>query len=414
MNTEFFIARRLIFNKGKENNISGPIVKIAIAGIALGIAVMIMSVAIVQGFKSEIRNKIIGFGSHIQITNFDSNLSYETHPIARNQDFTPAIEALKGVRHVQIYATKPGIIKNDAEMQGIILKGVGPDFDWSFFSQHMKSGSVFEVNDSVKTNEIIISDKLASLLKVEVGEKVLTYFIERPPRMRKFTVAGIYSTGLEEFDKTFIICDIGHVQKLNNWEESQISGFEILIDDFDELEKIGDEVNLIAGMRFNEDGSKLKVQTIKEKEPVLFDWIELVNVNVWVILVLMVLVAGVNMISGLLIMILERTNLIGILKALGTENWSIRKIFLYNGLYLIGLGVFWGNLIGLVISLLQKNLGIVKLDPASYYVDVVPIQITAIDFLWLNAGTIVITMVMLLLPTYLVTKISPVKAIRFN
>ncbi|MBU0763303.1 MAG: ABC transporter permease, partial [Bacteroidetes bacterium] len=375
---------------------------------------MILSVAIVTGFKSEIRNKVTGFGSHIQISNFDSNLSYETKPVDKNRDFYPGIEEVPGIRHIQVYATKPGIIKTNIEIQGVVLKGIGSDFDWTFFKKNLVDGDIFAVSDTCKSNKILISEKLADLLKLKTGDDVFTYFVEQPPRARRFEVAGIFNTGLEEFDKTFVLVDIGHVRKLNNWTDDQISGFEVSIDDFSDIENMAETVTRIAGLRFNADGSMLRIQTIMEKEPVLFDWIELFDMNVWIILILMVLVAGVNMISGLLILILERTNMIGVLKALGANNGSLKKIFLYNGAYLIGKGLFWGNIIGIALCLIQKYFGFVKLDPASYYVDIVPINLDVTDLLLLNAGTLFATVSMLLLPAIIISRISPIKAIRFN
>ncbi|PLX10917.1 MAG: ABC transporter permease [Marinilabiliales bacterium] len=414
MNTELFIARKIHSGTEKGKNISRPIISIAVIGISLGIVVMILAVAIVTGFKNEIREKIIGFGSHVHITNFDSNLSYETIPINKNQDFYNTITKEKGIKHIQVYATKPGIIKTQKEIQGIIVKGVDKDYNWTFFQNHLVEGHLPHIVDSVKTNDIIISQKLADMLELKLEDNVVTYFIDQPPRVRKFRITGIYKTSLEEFDKTFIFADIKHVQKLNGWSKDQISGFEIQISNFDDLEEIGAFLEKKIGSRFDKEGNKLKVQTIKEKEPVLFDWIELFNVNVWVILTLMVLVAGVNMISGLLILILERTNTIGVLKALGSVNWSVQKVFLYNGLFLVGKGLFWGNLLGIMLCLIQHYFGVVSLDPASYYVEVVPVSMHISDLLLLNAGTIVVTFTMLLLPTFIITRISPVKAIRFN
>ncbi|MBI4648183.1 MAG: ABC transporter permease [Bacteroidia bacterium] len=414
MNTEFFIAKRIVSGKQGGKRISRPILSITIIGISLGMIVMILAISIVSGFKEEIRNKVTGFGSHISITNFDSNLSYETKPVDMNQNFYPGLEKITGIRHIQVFATKPGIISTGTDIQGVILKGVGSDYDWSFFREHLTNGSCFNVSDTGKTDKILLSEKLTSMLKLKLGDKVMIYFVEQPPRARKFTIQGIYNTGLEEFDKTFIIVDIHHVQKLNNWTDNQISGFEIQIDDFGELDDLKRKVTDIVGLRFNSDGSMLKIQSIIEKEPILFDWIGLFNINVWIILILMVLVAGVNMISGLLILILERTSMIGTLKALGAHNRSIKKIFLYNGAFLIGKGMIWGNVIALILCLIQKYFGLLKLDPASYYVKIVPVRIDVLEIILLNAGTFAITLVMLLLPAMIIARITPVKAIRFN
>ncbi len=414
MNTELFIAKRIIKSKDNGNKISKPVVRTAIVGVALSFIVMILSLSITTGFKKEIRNKIVGFGSHIQITNYDANYSHETVPVFRNQEFLPEIENTKGVKHIQVFATKPGIIKTKTDIQGIVLKGVDKDFDWSFFNKHLTDGEIFSVKDSASINDILISKKLATLLKFEVGDKLFMYFVQDPPRMRKFIVSGIYQTGVEEFDKLFAIVDIKHIQKLNDWNKDQISGFEIYIDNFEDLNATGQEIANIAGGMFLDDGSRLRVQSIKQRFPHLFDWTELFNTNIIIILVLMTLVAGFNMISGLLILILERTRMIGILKAMGTENWSIRKIFLYNAMYLTGKGMLWGNAIGISLCLIQQYFGIIKLDAEAYYLSVVPIDISIMQILLLNLGTVAVTGLILLLPSIIITKISPAKAIRFN
>ncbi|MBI5539491.1 MAG: ABC transporter permease [Bacteroidia bacterium] len=414
MNTEFYIARRIITGKGGGNRISRPIVTIAVAGIALGLAVMIISVAVVAGFKSEIRNKVFGFGSHIQIINYDSNYSYETTPIRKDQSFLPELKKLKGVTHIQYYATKPGIIKTTDNIQGVILKGVSSDFDWNFFDEHMVNGRHLVLPDTVKSNEVVISKKLSQLLNLNVGNNLSMYFIQDPPRMRKFKIVGIYQTYMEEFDKMFVIADLRHIQKLNDWGEDSISGFEISINDFDNINEIAANVFDIAGTKIQPDGSKLRVQTIIEKYPYIFDWIGLFNTNLWVILVLMVLVAGFNMISGLLIMILERTNMIGILKAMGSKDASIRKIFLYNGAFLITKGLFWGNLLGIGLCLIQYYFRVFTLDQASYYIEYVPVYLNITQILLLNIGALVVTFLMLIIPSFVISRITPVRAIKFN
>ncbi len=414
MNTELFIAKRIFSDKTVKKGISQPIVSIAIIGIALGLAVMILSVAIVTGFKSEISNKIIGFGSHIQIVNYDTNISFETEPINKQQDFFSDINELKSVNQIQEFAIKAGIIKTKTDIQGVVLKGIGSNYDWSFFDQNMVDGKTFIVSDSTKTNNIIISNYLSKLLNLKVGDKIAAYFIQQPPRMRSFTISGIYETSLSEFDEKFAIVDIKHLQKLNNWTDNQISGFEVLIEDFSQLDKMTEDVRDIVGFHFNPDGTKLKVLSIKEKYPQMFDWLQLTDMNVWVILILMIAVAGFNMVSGLLILILERTNMIGILKAIGTRNWSIRKIFLYQSGFLISKGLFWGNIIGISICLLQAQFQIFKLDPTSYFLDAVPINLKLWHILALNFGTLLITVLMLIIPSYIISRLSPEKTIRFN
>ncbi|MCG8411509.1 MAG: ABC transporter permease [Bacteroidales bacterium] len=414
MNTELFIARRIFSDKSVKKSISQPIMKIAIIGIALGLAVMILSVAIVTGFKSEISNKVIGFGSHIQILNYDTNISFETAPINRQQVFYDDIKNLKEINNIQAFAIKAGIIKTKNEIQGVVLKGVDSDFNWSFFDQNIIEGNSFRISDSTKTNKILISDYIAKRLNLTVGDKIIAYFIQTPPRMRTFIIEGIYRTSLSQFDEKFVFVDIKHIQKLNNWDKNQISGFEVLINDFTKVDKATKDVNDIVGFTFNPDGSKFKVIGIKEKYSQIFNWLELTNLNVWIILTLMTLVAGFNMISGLLIIILERTNMIGILKAIGTKNWSIRRIFLYQSGFIISKGLLWGNIIGLVICLIQMHFGIIKLDPSSYYLNAVPINLKLWHVIALNLGTLCATILMLIIPSYIISRLSPEKTIRFN
>ena len=375
---------------------------------------MIISVAVVIGFKNEIRRKIAGFGSHIQIINYDSNNSFETIPVSKNQSFYPSLDSVYGIRHIQVFATKPGIIKTRNDIQGAIVKGIGSDYDWSFFQENLKEGDVFIVNDSVKTDEVLISRYLSSLLKLKVGDQFGMYFIDDKPRGRPFRITGIYETNLEEFDRQFILADIGHVQKLNNWTGDQVSGFEIILDDFSDIDYMTYVVNGIAGARFYEDGSKLRVINIKQKYPQIFDWLGLIDKNVWIILGLMLIVACFNIISGLLIMILDRTNMIGILKALGTENRTIQRIFLYQAVYLLIRGLFWGNLIGLSLCWIQHYFRILKLEQSSYFIDYVPIYFNGFYFFLLNLGTLLITFLVLQLPSIIISRISPVKTIRFN
>ncbi len=413
MNTELYIARKIFSNK-EGDRISRPIVNIAIIGIALGLIVMILTITIVAGFKSEIRQKVVGFGSHIQITNYDTNLSFETKPVSKNQDFYPSIEKKDGIKHIQVFATIPGVIKTNNEIQGIILKGIDKDFDWSFFNKNIVEGSSFAVSDTGKTNKTIISKTLANMLNLKTGDTYYSYFIQEPPRVRKFVVEGIYETGLLEFDKIFVFADIAHVQKLNNWTGDMISGFEVLIDNYDELDEMEHLVFNEAGTKFDNNGNKLKVQSIKRRYPHFFAWIKLFDTNVWVILILMTVVAGFNMVSGLLIIILERTRMIGILKSLGAENFSIRKIFLYNAAFLTGKGMIWGNIAGIGLCLIQYYTGFIKLDASSYYVDRVPIEINLLSLLLLNLGTLIATIAMIVIPSIVISRISPVKAIRFN
>jgi len=414
LKTGFFIARRLTFNKENRDSLSGPIIRISMTGIALSLAVMIISVATVTGFKNEIRRKIIGFGSHIQIINYDSNNSFETEPISRKQPFLPALAEVPGIRHVQVFATKPGIIKTSSDIQGAIVKGIGSDFDWSFFAENLVEGSLFRVNDRVKTNQVLISRYMSDLLKLNVGDRFAMYFITEKPRGRSFEVAGIYQTSLVEFDKQFILADLGHLQELNNWDSTEVSGFEILIDDYSHLNWLTREVFRIAGITFDAEGSKLRVVNIRERYPQIFDWLGLIDKNVWVLLGLMLIVSAFNMISGLLIIILDRTTMIGILKALGMNNQGVRSIFLYQSVYLMVKGLFWGNLVGISICLAQHYFRILKLNPESYFLSYVPVNFNFSHLLLLNAGTLIITLLVLMLPSMVIARINPARTIRFD
>jgi lipoprotein-releasing system permease protein len=414
MNIELHIAKRLVRGDERKKSISGPIVTIAIAGIAIGLAVMILAVSIVTGFKQEIRNKVIGFGSHIQIINFDSNISYETLPVNKNQAFIPEIEQIPEVRQIQPFATKAGIISTREDIQGVILKGIDESFDWSFFEQNMVEGERFIIADTIASNEAVISQTIASLLRLKVGDDFAMYFVQDPPRARRFTISGIYDTGLEELDRLFVLGDLRHIQRLNDWNEDQVSGFEILLRDYDNLERVTEQVDDLAGYVFTEDLTRLRVVSISNRYPQFFDWLELLDMNVWVILTLMVVVAGFNMVSGLLILILERTGMIGILKAMGLENSRLRKIFLYQSAFLIAKGLFWGNLAGIGLALIQQYTGIIKLDQASYFIATVPVNFDVLHLVLLNAGTMIITIAMLIIPSYIIGRISPEKTIRFD
>lgn len=406
MNTELFIARRIL--SGNRDNFSRPIVRIAILSIALGLAVMLVSVAIVTGFQTQIRDKVIGFGSHIQITAFNSNVSYESNPIPKKQPFYPGLERIKGIRHIQVYATKAGIIKTDEQIQGVVLKGIGSDYDWSFFKNKMVEGKPIVISDTGKTDEVLVSRNLANMLKLKLHDNLRMYFInQNQTRARKFVIAGIYQTGLEEFDKMYVICDIAHIQKLNNWSTEEVAGFEVLIKDFSDLKAMCETVK-------DNIGYDLKAESIRDMYPQIFDWLALQDTNVAIILTLMVLVSGIAMISTLLILILERTNMIGILKALGMKNGSIRKIFLYNSAYIIGKGLLWGNLAGITLCWLQLHFGIIKLPQESYYVSVVPINLYYLPILLINVGTLLVCMILLIVPSHIISRIQPVKAIQWD
>lgn len=414
MNLPYFIAQRLIKGRSEGTSFSRPINVIAVIGIAMGLGVMILAVAILTGFKQQIREKVVGFGSNIQVVNLDSNISLETTPISENQDFIPKIKNIPGIRHVQVFATKAGIINTGEDIQGVVLKGVGSDFDWDYFKTCMVAGSIFTVTDTGRTDKVIISKKISEMLRLKVGDSFVMHFIQNPPRQRKFTISGIYETSLEEFDKMYVFCDIAHIRRLNGWKDDQVSGFEIFINDFDRLYEMTDAVLDVIGLRIGENEEKFRVTNIREKYPQIFDWLNFQDINVIIIIILMLLVAGFNMISGLLILILEKTNMIGILKALGSEDVTIRRVFLYQAAYLIGKGLFWGNLFGIGLAFIQLKTGLITLDPSSYYIKTVPINLNLLHIFLLNLGSMVAIIVMLLVPSKLISSITPVKAIRYD
>ncbi|KAA3648504.1 MAG: ABC transporter permease [Bacteroidetes bacterium] len=405
MNFELFIAKKIV--KGKENSFSRPIIRISIVAITLGIAMMTLSLAIVQGFQTEIKKKVIGFGSHIQITKFDSKNQIEALPISINKDFYPDLKNEKGIKHIQVFANKGAILKTDEDNLGVIIKGIGSDFDWSFFENYIVEGEKLNIDSTKKTNHILISESIAKKLHLKLKDEVLCYFIQQPPRYRKFVISGIYNTGLGEMDEKVVIADIGHIQKINNWEDHQVGGFEVLIDDFDKIDEMDELV-------YNRIGYDLVSTSIKEIRLDIFNWLELQDMNVIVIISLLILVCGIDIISALLILILERTNMIGILKALGSRNKSIRKIFIYNAGYLILSGLVYGNILGIGLSLLQLKFGFLTLPQEAYFIDVVPIELNFLNLLLLNIGTLITCLLMLIIPSNIIANIDPIKSIRFD
>jgi lipoprotein-releasing system permease protein len=403
---ELFISKKIISN---NKGFSKPIVKIAILGITLGLAVMILTLAVVTGFQKEIRDKVIGFGSHIQITNYDNNESYEGTPIDCNQPFLTDLKKYAPIRHIQSFATKAGIIKTKTELQGVVVKGIGSDFDWDFFRKNIIAGKPFAVSDTERSDKILISKFHSEKLKLKLNDTLIIYFIQnQQQRARRFSVSGIYETGLgDQFDQIYVIADVAHIQKLNGWDKNSIGGFEILLNDYNKLDAATEFVNSTIGYKF-------VAKSIKELNRQMFSWLDAQDINAIVVVTLMALVAAINMISALLVLILERTNMIGTVKALGMTNWSVRKIFLYNAAYLIGRGLLWGNIIGISICLLQKQFHLISLDQATYYLAYVPVNFNLLSVIMLNAGTFVLCLVMLLIPSYIITYITPVKAMKFS
>ena len=411
LNLEYFIAKRLITAKDNKSSISAPIIKIAISAIAIGMVMMIISVATGIGLQQKIREKISAFNGHIIISNFDSNQSEVTLvPISKKQDFYPNFSSVEGVSHIQAIASKAGIIRTETAFEGIVFKGVGPDYKWDNIKEYLVAGKLPDF--SKKLNEdVVISQFLADRLSLKVGDAFNTFFMKegqnKLPNIRRFKIIGIFNSGFQEFDATYIIGDIRHMQRINRWTADQVGAFEVFVSDFDNIKTVGDQV-------YQHTGSTLDTKTIIEKYSYIFEWLQLFDFNIVVILVVMIVVATINMVVALLVLILERTQMIGILKALGANNWSVRKIFLYNASYLILRGLFWGNLIGIAILLIQKYFGVIQLNPENYYVDQAPVYLNFGYIALLNLLTIIVCFLVLIIPSYIITKISPVKAIRFD
>ena len=409
MNSSIFIAKRLFTAKENNNNYTRPIIRIAILAIAISVAVMILSVFILSGFKDNISNKVIGFGSHIKITKFNNNQSFENDPIDFNIKIYDKIKNLDFVNHINIYATKAGIIKNDVDIHGVVLKGVSGDYNWEFFKNNLISGDIPNIKDSTKiaSNDILISESISKKLNIKLGEELVIYFIQNPARVRKFKVSGIYKTALSEFDDITAIADLNHLIKLNNWNTNQIGGYEIKTKDFDNVSSYTSEIDELIDF-------DLKAQNSKDLNPQIFDWLRLQDFNVVIILILMLLVGCVNMVTSLLIIILEKSKFIGVLKAIGLSNWNIRKIFIYNSLYILLNGLFWANLVVILFTFFQKRFHLISLDETIYFMSSVPVKFDVFSMFIINIGTIIICYLVLIIPTILIAKISPSKSIRFE
>jgi len=439
MNFPYFIARKVATSDTStgQRSFSRLIIRIAIVAVALSVAVMIVATALIRGFKNEISSKVFGFWGHIHIT--DSNIAgslLDTYPIKRSSDLFTALDTIKpieyidyvsplgitelgeyqrikrtqgGIKHVQQFAIKPGIIKTDETIEGIILKGVGDDFEWNFLEDYLVRGRRLELPDSSMSREILISQQTSERLKVDTSDAFIVHFVQNGNIIRRrFEVAGIYKTGLEEYDRRFALVDIRQIQRILGWEDNQISGLEIFVENIDDLRPLTEYIYLYILP------NNMYAETIREKFPAIFEWLELQDINEVVILALMIIVSIINMMTALMILILERTNMIGTLKALGSTNWTIRRIFLYHASYIILLGLFWGNVIGLALCFIQEQFEVIKLSEADYYLSVAPIEVNIWTLLSLNLGTLAIILLFLIIPSYLVTRISPVKAIRFK
>lgn len=410
MKLEYFIAKRLITAKNHKSSISAPIIKIAIIAIALGMIMMIVSVATGIGLQQKIRQKVSAFNGHIIISGYNDNQSdVSTKPISIYQKFYPKFTDVTGINHIQAVASKAGIIRTETAFEGIIFKGIGKDYKFDNLEEYLIDGKLPNLKSNLN-DEVIISEFLANRLGLKLNDKFVTYFMKEENEgynLRNFKIVGIYNSGFQEFDANYVIGDIRHIQRINKWKSHEVGSFEVFVDDFNQIDAKGDEV-------YEETSSTLDSVTIKEKFYYIFEWLKLFDFNIIVILIVMIAVSTINMVVALLVLILERTQMIGILKSLGANNWSIRKIFLYNSFYLISKGLFWGNLIGISLLLLQKCFGIIKLNPESYYVNEAPVDINLFYIFLLNLGTVAICLLVLLIPSYIITKISPSKAIRFD
>ena len=415
MNFPLFIARRIYGSQDNRRKVSKPAITIATVGVALGLAVMIVTVSVVLGFKHSIRDKVVGFGGNITVANFLSLNSSDQFPVAMGDSMTNVLKAVPGVRHVSRYALKQGILKTDDDFLGVMLKGVGPEYDETFLKQNMVSGTLPVFSDSKSQNKIVISTRMAEKLNVKAGDRIYAYFINgQGIRTRRFTISGIYETNLQRFDETMCFTDLYTCVKLNGWEGSQTSGAELEVDNFDNLQPIAERVAAKVNRTVDRYGNTYSSATVQELNPQIFSWLDLMDLNVWIILALMVAVAGVTMISGLLIIILERTRMIGVLKALGARNKTIRHIFLWFATFIIGRGLVIGNIIGLGLIALQRYTGLVRLDPQTYYVSKVPVEFNWPIIIALNVATLLICVFVLVAPSYLVTYIHPAKSMHYE
>lgn len=415
MNLPLFIAKRIYSDNDAQQKVSKPAIRIATAGVAVGLAVMIVSVCIVLGFKHTIRDKVIGFGSHIIVANFMTIHGNEQRPIAMNDSMTKVLRSVNGVRHVQRYALKQGILKTDSDFLGVAFKGIAAEYDTTFIHNNMVSGCIPTFSDKASHNKIVISKIMADMLKIKTGDKVFAYFIDNDNvRMRRFLVSGIYQTNLTQYDKAICFTDLYTAVRLNGWNNDQVTGAEIIVNDFNKVNEVEDILVSKVNRTTDSYGETYSSETIQESNPQIFSWLDLLDLNVWIILALMLCVAGFTMISGLLIIILERTNMIGVLKALGAKNKTIRKTFLWFAVFIIGKGMIIGNVIGLGLVIIQNITGMVTLDPSTYYVKTVPVEINIPLIVLLNIATLLISVFVLIAPSFLISRIHPAKSMRYE
>lgn len=415
MNVPYFLARRIYADNDNQKKVSRPAVRIAIIGVAVGLAVMIVSVCVVLGFKHAIRDKVVGFGSHIQVAEFSMLQQGTDSPIEVDDSVMNVLQHIEGVKHVQRFAMKQGILKTDSDFLGVAFKGVGPEFDSTFIHQHLLEGVVPKFSDKSSGNKILVSKVMADKLKLTCGSRIFAYFIDDSGvRTRRFTIAGIYQTNLTQYDNVMCYVDLYTAVKLNGWQEDMASGAELQVDNFDKLDEVENRVVKLVNRTTDKYGNTYSSKTIKELSPQIFSWLDLLDLNVWIILIIMMAVAAVTMISGLLIIILERTQMIGLMKALGARNPMVRHTFMWFAAFIIGRGLLWGNMIALALVALQYFTGIVKLDPATYYVSSVPVEVNVLFVVLLNVGTLLISLLVLIGPSFLISHIHPAKTMTYE
>lgn len=415
MNVPYFLARRIYADNDNQKKVSRPAVRIAIIGVAVGLAVMIVSVCVVLGFKHAIRDKVVGFGSHIQVAEFSMLQQGTDSPIEVDDSVMNVLQHIEGVKHVQRFAMKQGILKTDSDFLGVAFKGVGPEFDSTFIHQHLLEGVVPKFSDKSSGNKILVSKVMADKLKLTCGSRIFAYFIDDSGvRTRRFTIAGIYQTNLTQYDNVMCYVDLYTAVKLNGWQEDMASGAELQVDHFDKLDEVENRVVKLVNRTTDKYGNTYSSKTIKELSPQIFSWLDLLDLNVWIILIIMMAVAAVTMISGLLIIILERTQMIGLMKALGARNPMVRHTFMWFAAFIIGRGLLWGNMIALALVALQYFTGIVKLDPATYYVSSVPVEVNVLFVVLLNVGTLLISLLVLIGPSFLISHIHPAKTMTYE
>lgn len=415
MNVPYFLARRIYADNDNHKKVSRPAVRIATIGVAVGLAVMIVSVCVVLGFKHAIRDKVVGFGSHIQVAEFSMLQQGSDSPIEVDDSVMNVLRHIEGVKHVQRFAMKQGILKTDSDFLGVAFKGVGPEFDTTFIHQHLLEGVVPKFSDKSSGNKILVSKVMADKLKLTCGSRIFAYFIDDSGvRTRRFTIAGIYQTNLTQYDNVMCYVDLYTAVKLNGWQEDMASGAELQVDHFDKLDEVENRVVKLVNRTTDKYGNTYSSKTIKELSPQIFSWLDLLDLNVWIILIIMMAVAAVTMISGLLIIILERTQMIGLMKALGARNPMVRHTFMWFAAFIIGRGLLWGNMIALALVALQYFTGIVKLDPATYYVSSVPVEVNVLFVVLLNIGTLLISLLVLIGPSFLISHIHPAKTMTYE